>query len=110
MARSRSTKSWGLSSEVSPHGRLGFHLGGGTAFLGWFSGPTPPPTPTITAQFHAFADKASHVVSPVLPGLIIETFIRLAWLSPLLMNYSVTLNGLRFSPEVAQWNFWAHLS
>lgn len=101
----------GLSSEVSL--RFGFNPSGETAFLGWFSGPPPHPTPTtITAQFHAVADKATHghTCDFWSSGLIIETFIRLAWLSPLLMNYSLTLNGLRFSPEIAQWNFWAHLS
>lgn len=35
--------------------------------------------------------------------LDIETFIRVPGFSPLLMNYSLTLNSLRFSPEIARW-------
>lgn len=63
-------------------------------------------SPTM-AQFY-FSDKASDMVTQFISGSTgfdIETFIRIPGFSPLLMNYSLPLNGLQFSPEIAQWGF-----
>lgn len=54
----------GLSSKVSLPALLGWMIGsGGPSVLVFWAAPT-----TIAAQFHAIADKASHVVTPLISG------------------------------------------
>ena len=60
------------------------------------------------AQFYSVSlpVETSDMVTQFISGsteLDIETFIRVPGFSPLLMNYSLTLNSLRFSPEIARW-------
>ncbi len=61
-------------------------------------------SPTV-AQFYALSDMPSDMVTQFISGSTgfdVETFIRIPGFSPLLMNYSLLLNGLRFSPEIAR--------